>query len=175
MSKTVRERKLDSPSARAKLKPSGKPYWRAIDRIAPWLPQGTERRQMGLAPVPWQRNLSRRDNCQRGRSFGGQRRRDPRLLSSSAQSSRARGARQGASVAVRSVHGRAALDAYFERLKHEGSKSLADARGRTKLHILPKLGTIAVADLTRDLLTKWLTGLAGGPEGGDAGQPPIVT
>ena len=60
----------------------------------------------------------------------------------------------------------AALDAYFERLKHEGSKSLADARGRTKLHILPKLGTIAVADLTRDLLTKWLTGLAGGPEGG---------
>lgn len=31
MSKTVRERKLDSPAARAKLKASGKPYWRAID------------------------------------------------------------------------------------------------------------------------------------------------
>ena len=31
MSKTVRERKLDSPAARAKLKHSGKPYWRAID------------------------------------------------------------------------------------------------------------------------------------------------
>jgi integrase len=31
MSKTVRERKLDSPAARAKLKTSGKPYWRAID------------------------------------------------------------------------------------------------------------------------------------------------
>src|SRR3977135_1770592 len=31
VAKTVRERKLDSPAARAKLKPSGKPYWRAID------------------------------------------------------------------------------------------------------------------------------------------------
>lgn len=31
VSKTVRERKLDSPSALAKLKSSGKPYWRAID------------------------------------------------------------------------------------------------------------------------------------------------
>jgi hypothetical protein len=31
MSKTVRERKLDSPAARAKLKASGKPYWRSID------------------------------------------------------------------------------------------------------------------------------------------------
>jgi hypothetical protein len=72
------------------------------------------------------------------------------------------------------------MDAYFARLEHEGSKSLVDARGRTKLHILPKLGTIAVADLTRDMLSKWLTGLASGPEGGDAtrgppGQPPIVS
>ena len=55
----------------------------------------------------------------------------------------------------------AALDAYFERLEHEGSKSLADARGRAKLHILPKLGNISVTDLTRDRLSKWLTGLAG--------------
>jgi hypothetical protein len=37
------------------------------------------------------------------------------------------------------------MDSYFERLENEGSKSLVDARGRTKLHILPKLGTIAVA------------------------------
>src|SRR5207244_4151206 len=54
-----------------------------------------------------------------------------------------------------------------ERLEHEGSKSLVDARGRTKLHILPKLGTIAVTDLTRDMLSRWLTGLADGHEGGD--------
>jgi hypothetical protein len=31
MPRTVRERKLDTPAARAKLKHSGKPYWRAID------------------------------------------------------------------------------------------------------------------------------------------------
>jgi hypothetical protein len=29
--RTVREKRLDSPAARAKLKASGKPYWRAID------------------------------------------------------------------------------------------------------------------------------------------------
>jgi hypothetical protein len=31
MSKTVKEKKLDTPAARARLKPSPKPYWRAID------------------------------------------------------------------------------------------------------------------------------------------------
>src|ERR1019366_2097930 len=43
-----------------------------------------------------------------------------------------------------------AMIAYFDRLAAEGSKSLADARGRAKIHILSKLGNIAVADLTRD-------------------------
>src|SRR3977135_4275332 len=31
MSKTVKEKKLDTAAARAQLQPSGKPYWRAID------------------------------------------------------------------------------------------------------------------------------------------------
>src|SRR5580704_12638868 len=31
MPRTIREKRLDSPAARAKLKASGKPYWRAID------------------------------------------------------------------------------------------------------------------------------------------------
>src|SRR5262245_63917946 len=31
MSKTLRERDIGSKTARAKLKPSGKPYWRSID------------------------------------------------------------------------------------------------------------------------------------------------
>jgi hypothetical protein len=31
MSKTLRERNLESKTARAKLQPSGKPYWRSID------------------------------------------------------------------------------------------------------------------------------------------------
>jgi integrase len=61
-----------------------------------------------------------------------------------------------------------AMIAYFDRLAHEGSKSLADARGRAKIHILSKLGKIAVADLTRDMLAKWLAGLAGKDDGGDA-------
>jgi hypothetical protein len=60
------------------------------------------------------------------------------------------------------------MDAYFERLAHEGSKSLADARGRAKIHILQKLGNIAVADLTRDMISRWLAELAGKPDDDDA-------
>jgi hypothetical protein len=65
----------------------------------------------------------------------------------------------------------AAVDAYFERLEHEGSNSLADARGRAKLHILPELGNIAVEDLTRDMLSKWLKGLAEQSQGRPRRRP----
>jgi integrase len=60
-----------------------------------------------------------------------------------------------------------ALEAYFDRLAQEGSKSLTDARGRARNHIIPPLGDKRVADLTRDMLSKWLTGLPGTPEDGD--------
>ncbi|MFZ3326167.1 MAG: site-specific integrase, partial [Methylocella sp.] len=64
----------------------------------------------------------------------------------------------------------AAMDAYFERLEHEGSKSLIDARGRARIHILPTLGNVPVADLTRDKLSQWLTGMAGKAVGGQDGD-----
>ena len=68
----------------------------------------------------------------------------------------------------------AAMDAYSKRLEHEGSRSLADAKRRARFHILPGLGDIPVADLTRDIISKWLTGMAGkgadGHSSQDAGQ-----
>jgi integrase len=168
MSKTVRERKLDSPAARAKLKHSGKPYWRAIDT---GLHLGYRK---GLNGGKWVLRRYLGKETYRVETIGAA---DDHSLADGegildffqAQ----RKAREGAALAkaapARTAFTVAAtMDEYFERLEHEGSKSLVDARGRTKLHILPKLGTIAVADLTRDLLTKWLTGLAGGPEDGDA-------
>ena len=62
------------------------------------------------------------------------------------------------------------MDAYFARLEHEGSKSLVDARGRARRHILPALGDVPVADLTRDKLSQWLAGLAGKAKGGQDGD-----
>src|SRR4029077_4913002 len=54
----------------------------------------------------------------------------------------------------------AAMNGYFERLEREGSRSLADASRRARVHILPGLGDILVADLTRDTISQWLTRMA---------------
>jgi hypothetical protein len=62
-----------------------------------------------------------------------------------------------------------ALDSYFDRLEQEGSKSLADARGRVALHIRPALGEVLVADLTRDMIAGWLAGVAEKAAGRKAG------
>ena len=64
----------------------------------------------------------------------------------------------------------AAMESYFARLEHEGSKSLVDARGRARRHILPGLGNVLVANLTRDIISKWLTGMAGKAQDGRDGD-----
>jgi hypothetical protein len=96
VAKTVRERKLDSPAARAKLKHSGKPYWRAIDT---GLHLGYRK---GLNGGKWvlRRYLGKETYHVEtigiaGRSFGRRRRRHSRLLSGAAQGARGRGACQG--------------------------------------------------------------------------------
>jgi integrase len=66
-----------------------------------------------------------------------------------------------------------AMDAYFDRLEHEGSRSLADAKRRARFHILPGLGDIPFADLTRDIISKWLTGMAGKGADGHSAQDAI--
>ena len=162
MSKTVRERKLDSPAARAKLKSSGKPYWRAIDTGlhlgyrkglsgGKWVIRrylGNER--YAVETIGTADDHSASDGSDVLDFFQAQRKaREFAALAKAPESPRG-----PFTVAV-------ALDAYFERLKHEGSKSLADARGRARLHILPVLGAVPVADLTRDKLSQWLTGVAG--------------
>jgi integrase len=169
MSKTVRERKFDSPAARAKLKPSGKPYWRSID---PGLHLGYRK---GLAGGVWvlRRYLGNEKYKvetigpadDHSAANGGtvldffQAQRKARELCAKANAPEP----PAGSLTVAE-----AMSAYFDRLAHEGSKSLADARGRAKIHILPKFGNIAVADMTRDTLAMWLAGLAGKDDGGDA-------
>ena len=163
MSKTVRERKLDSPAARAKLKSSGTPYWRPLD---PGLHLGYRK---GLAGGKW---VARRYlGAERytvetiGMADDHSTANDDTVLDFFQAQRKAREIAAKAK-APNSPNGgpfivAAALDSYFERLGHEGSKSLADAKGRAALHILPQLGSIGVADLTRDRLSKWLTSLAG--------------
>jgi len=171
MPRSVREKRLDSPAARAKLKASGKPYWRAIDT---WLHLGYRkglnggrwvlRRYLGagqyeVATVAIADDHSPADGASILDFFQAQRR--AREVAALAKS-------PGTALGPFTVA--AALDAYFERLKHEGSKSLADARGRARIHIIPALGDVPVADLTRDKLSQWLARVAGKANGGQDGD-----
>ena len=159
MPRTVREKRLDSPAARAKLKPSGKPYWRAIDTgLHLGYRKGLNggrwvcRRYLGagqyeVATVAIADDHSPADGASTLDFFQAQRK--AREVAALAKSP----AKTAFTVA-------AAMDAYFGRLEHEG-RSLADAKRRARFHILPGLGNILVEDLTRDIISKWLTGMAG--------------
>jgi integrase len=169
VAKTVRERKLDSPAARAKLKHSGKPYWRAID---PGLHLGYRK---GLAGGKWVLRRYLGKETYRVETIGAA---DDHSASNGVETldffQAQRKAREVAALAKSPGTARgpftvaAAMDSYFARLELEGSKSLVDARGRAALHILPALGDVPVADLTRDTLSQWLTVLAGKAVGGPA-------
>jgi hypothetical protein len=173
MSKTVREKKLDTPAARAKLKSSGKPYWRAIDtglhlgyRKGLHGGKWVTRRYLGgekyvVETVATADDHSPADGTSTLDFFQAQRR------------GREVAARAKAPERAPAFTVAAAMAAYFTRLEHEGSKSLADARGRAKLRVLPPLGVIAVADLTRDMLARWHAGLADGLSPGDR-QPCVL-
>ena len=172
MPRTVREKRLDSPAARAKLKASGKPYWRAIDTgLHLGYRKGLNggrwvlRRYLGagqyeVATVAIADDHSPADGASILDFFQAQRK--AREVAALAKAP----AKTAFTVA-------AALAAYFERLEHEGSRSLADAKRRARFHILPGLGDILVADLTRDIISKWLTGMAGKGADGHSSQDAI--
>jgi hypothetical protein len=173
VAKTVRERKLDSSAARAKLKPSGKPYWRAID---PGLHLGYRK---GLAGGKWVLRRYLGKETYHVETIGAA---DDHSTANDVETldffQAQRRAREVAALAKAPESPRgpftvaAAMDSYFARLKHEGSKSLVDARGRARRHILPALGDVPVADLTRDTLSQWLAVLAGKAVGGQDGAAP---
>jgi integrase len=161
VSKTVREKRLDSPAARAKLKVSGKPYWRAIDTglhlgYRKGLAGGkwVLRRYLGNEKYSVETIAAADDHSAAD---------DEHILDFFQAQRRARdvAAQAKAPSGKAAFTVAAAMDAYFERLEHEGSKSLAGARGRARIHILPALGDVPVADLTRDAISKWLANMAG--------------
>ena len=170
MPRTVREKRLDSPAARAKLKHSGKPYWRAIDTgLHLGYRKGLNggrwvlRRYLGagqyeVATIAIADDHSPADGASILDFFQAQRK------------AREVAALAKAPLAKTAFTVAAAMEAYFERLEHEGSRSLADAKRRARFHILPGLGDTLVADLTRDIISKWLTGMAGKAKDGQDGD-----
>jgi integrase len=167
MPRTVRERKLDTPATRAKLKPSGKPYWRAIDvGLHLGYRRGLNggrwvlRRYLGnekyaVETIAIADDHSAADGAGILDFFQAQR----RAREAAAKAKEPATASSPFTVSM-------ALAAYFSRREDEGSKSLAGDRGRASRHIAPALGDVAVADLSRDKLSQWLAGLAGKATGG---------
>jgi integrase len=165
MARKVKDKELDTAAARARLKPRGKPYWRALDR---GLHIGY--RRLKDASGTWVARLYLGSQTYRTESIGmaddlapadgitvldfWQAQGKARELQ---QQQRAGSVRGPITVAD-------AMDEYIEHLTVEKSaKTVLDTKRRAEGLILPTLGTIAIADLTADRLRDWRNSLAKAP------------
>jgi integrase len=164
MARSVRDARLETRAARAKLKPGGKPYWRAID---PGLHLGYRK---GKAGGKWVMRSYLGDGTYRVETIAtadDSADADGVAVLSYAQaqgdirkrhvehSRRAKGLplKDGPYTV------RACIEEYVAFL--EGNrKSAQDARWRAEALILPVLGEIACADLSAEKLRRWLEGVA---------------
>jgi integrase len=164
MPRSVRDAKLDTRTAREKLKARGKPYFRALD---PGLHLGY-RKLKGL-PGRWV-----------VRHYVGAQAYETVTIATADDYSRANGvdvldwqqaqeeARRRRDTRVQAAAGRGlfvvadALRLYIEALAAEGRKT-TDTERRANSMILPSLGHEVVAELTTEGLRDWLSKLAGAP------------
>lgn len=165
MARSIRDSKLDSPTARTKLKVSGKPYYRSIDAglhlgYRKGVSGGRWVLRMYLGGERYEvETIAAADDVQTadGKEV---------LSFSQAQKAarkRAEERRKPKGAAGPLTVGRV-LDLYVEMLESAQKKSAAyDARSRIKNHIRPALGEVLVADLTREVIAKWLNDVAERP------------
>lgn len=163
MARTVRDSKLESPTARNKLKVSPKPYFKALDsglhigyRKGKTGGKWVLRRYVGDEKYVVE-TIATADDAQVADG--------DTILNFSQAQIRARTIAQagrGVTPAAPFTVDRA-LDQYLARLEAEHSKSLTDARNRVDNLIRPTLGSKLVSDLDRETLTKWRNQVASRP------------
>lgn len=182
MAKSIRDEQLGSRTGRAQLVPSPKPYYRAIDAgLHLGYRKGertTERKRMAgkwvlrryigdekyvVETIAVADDFSDANGVAVLSFFQAQQR-----AREVAERHRNAGAEKAGPWTVSR-----ALDAYFERLEGENSKSLVGARQRASMHIRPALGDVLLSDLTRDRLAQWHSALAASPRNvrGGAARP----
>ncbi len=165
MAKSVRDGKLDSRTAREKLKPAGKPYYRAIDE---GLHLGYRK---GKAGGKWVMRRYVGDEKYVVETIGTA---DDRLDADGAEiltfhqaQGRARelaaSHREGANKSGGPMTVSRVLDAYLDQMDAQQSKTAIDSRNRIEKHIRPRLGAIPAAELTREKIAAWLKALADTP------------
>lgn len=167
MAKTVRDARLDTRAARARLAIRGKPYWRGID---PGTHLGYRKGKTGGRwLVRWYAGGERYREELIGTADDGADADGVGILSFAQAQAHAR------TRAVALAHAAAglspdrekytvgeALQAYLEWMEHH-RKSAADARNRAEAFILPALGSIPVRRLTTAKIRDWLNALASQP------------
>jgi integrase len=168
MPRKVRDSNLETRTARARLRTRHKPYFRLIE---PGLHLGY--RKLISGPGTW---LVRRYNGDGKYALENLRTTDGALVIADDYSDadghailtfgqaqeRAKARRPVADKPAGPYTVAAAMDAYFDYLESEGrsAAAVADARGRDRVFIRPKLGELELADLTADKLRHWRDGLA---------------
>jgi integrase len=165
MARSVRDAKLDSRAARARLKPSGKPYYRALD---PGLHLGYRK---GVAGGRWVMRWYTGRGAYQIETIGtaddkadagdGEVVLDFRQAQTLAREKHLQHTRiakglpaEGGPYTVRGC-----LEEYLSFLERN-RKSARDARYRAEALILPQLGDLPCAELTAPILREWLEGAA---------------
>ena len=161
MARSVRDAKLDFRAARAKLKPSGKPYYRALD---PGLHLGYRK---GVAGGRWVMRWYTGAGAYRVETIGtaddkadagaGEVYLDFRQAQALARERHLKHTQiaKGLPADGGPYTVRACLDEYLAFLD-KNRKSAADARYRAEALILPQLGELPCAELTAATLRSWL-------------------
>ena len=167
MAKTVRDTRLDTRAARARILARSKPYWRSID---PGTHLGYRKGKTGGKwLVRWYAGDGRYQEEMIGPADDGA---DPDgvgiLSFAQAQAkARQRAARfaQNAAGLTPDLEKYTVADALRDYLlwMEQHRKSAADARNRAEAFILPALGTIPISRLTPARIRAWLTALASQP------------
>lgn len=167
MAKTVRDSRLDTRAARARLAVRGKPYWRAID---PGTHLGYRKgKRGGKWLVRWYAGDERYREEMIGAADDGADADGIGVLSFAQAQAQARNraaalahAAAGLSPDRERYTVGEALEAYLKWMDHN-RKSAADARNRAAAFILPALGKIPVRRLTTARIRDWLNALASLP------------
>ena len=163
MARTVREARIETRTARAKLKPGRQPHWRALlpgrlrlgyqrkpDATAGrWLLMRRRGGAYHVEPLGWADDADGAD----GLSV---------LTFEQAQAKALENADAGEDQPRYRLTVRRALADYVEFKQSEG-RDTNDTERRAAAHILPVLGDIEVADLTSTRIRRWLSDLAASP------------
>jgi integrase len=167
MARTIKDTQLDTRTARARLKPSGKPYYRKIEEglhLGYRKPRGRKGRPAVSGKWVLRRYIGGQSYTVEvigiADDFADA---DGNAILNFTQAQNLARARLRSDAGVTGpLTVAAAIEGYFEALRHEG-KDTYDAQTRANAFIVPALGSMEVSQIKAKALRNWLSALADKP------------